>query len=1167
MPDTTELSEAKRTLLARFLRADRSPISTQNNLLRRSRGEVAPLSFGQQQLWLLSQLLPELPVYNERVTIHLPGSLDVNTLEQSLNEIIRRHEAWRTIFPLVDGQPVQTTQPTLHIKLPIVDLRHLPEAQRESEALRLASEDAKRPFDLANGPLLRTLLIQTDNEEQRLFLTLHHIIFDGITVYQLFLPELSALYEAFSAGRPSPLPELPIQYADFAIWQREQMQDKAVTDDIAYWKQQLAGAPNLLDLPTDHPRAAIPTYRGRVQPFALSTVLTDRLRALYRQEGVTLYMLLLAAFNILLYRYTEQEDILVGTATSGRKRPEFEKLMGLFMNMLVMRTKLSGNPTFRELVGRVRETTFEAQAHADIPFEYVVKELQPERSINQNPLFQVLFVLEPQHPILPSDWALTHMDAQTDISKFDLSLIMEDRTEGIIGRFEYSTGLFDVTTIERMIGHWQTLLESIARHPDQKISELALLTESERQRLLVEWNATTTPFPEQRCVHQLFEEQVERTPDAVALVFSDEQLTYRELNACANRLAHHLQQLEVGPEVPAGLLLHTSLETMIGLLGILKAGGTYVPLDPALPAERLAFMLQHAGLSLVLTNGNRTTTNADDALGRDNGLLRNNPGTGADKSAPGGDADITKTLSAPATQHDGTTNTPVSPLYLDINEVTLADGPTDNPQTNTQGQHLAYIIYTSGSTGHPKGVAITQQNLWHSTQARLAYYREPVNKYLLLSSLAFDSSVAGIFWTLCQGGTLLLPDETVVRDPFLLSDLIEKQQPSHTLCVPSLYGLLLEQAATRQLDSLQTTIVAGERCPKALVEQHFACLPNSVLYNEYGPTEATVWCTVFRCEPGESSESVPIGRPIPNTQVYILDQHLQPVPIGVAGELYIGGKGVARGYVHQPEVTSERFIAHPFSAEPGTRLYKTGDRVRYLPDGTIEFLDRTDHQVKVRGYRIELGEIEEVIRQIAGVRAAVVIAREDNPGDKRLVAYVVPQEGASVTAEVLQANISKVLPVYMHPAVYVLLEALPMLPNGKLNRKALPVPGLDQTRSAAKQEFVAPRTQIEAVVATAWSQVLGIKQVGIYDDFFTLGGHSLLAMHVVSRLRTGLEVELSLRSFFEAPTVAGLADRIIRMRSSSSEQPMPTIRSLVRENHRVSLSSVSPVGRRGSRNE
>ena len=1197
MPDTTELSEAKRTLLARFLRADRSPISAQNNLLRRSGGEVAPLSFGQQQLWLLSQLLPELPVYNERVTIHLPGVLDVNALEQSLNEIIRRHEAWRTVFPLVDGQPVQTIQPTLHIKLPIVDLRHLPEAQREAEALRLASEDAKRPFDLAKGPLLRTLLIQTDNEEQRLFLTLHHIIFDGITVYQLFLPELSALYEAFSAGRPSPLPELPIQYADFAIWQREQMQDKAIADDIAYWKQQLAGAPGLLELPTDHPRPAIPSYRGRVQPFALSNALTDRLRTLCHQEGITLYMLLLAAFNILLYRYSGQEDILVGTATGGRKRPEFEKLMGLFMNMLVMRTNLSGNPTFRELVGRVRETTFEAQAHADIPFEYVVKELQPERSINQNPLFQVLFVLEPQHPVLPSGWALTHMDAQTDISKFDLSVIMEDRAEGIIGRFEYSTVLFDVTTIERMIGHWQTLLESIAQNPTSKLSELALLTESERQRLLVEWNATTTPFPEQRCVHQLFEEQVERTPDGLALVFGDEQLTYRELNARANRLAHHLQQLGVGPEVPVGLLLHTSLETMVGLLGILKAGGAYVPLDPALPAERLAFMLQDAGLSLVLTNGNRTTTNADDALGRDNGLLRNNLATEADKSAVGamnrplracgagarrgrfiaptadlsascGDADITKTLSAPATQHDGTTNTPVSPLYLDSNEVTLADEPTDNPKSNVQGQHLAYIIYTSGSTGHPKGVAITQQNLWHSTQARLAYYREPVNKYLLLSSLAFDSSVAGIFWTLCQGGTLLLPDETVVHDPFLLSDLIEKQRPSHTLCVPSLYGLLLEQAATRQLDSLQTIIVAGERCPKALVEQHFACLPNSVLYNEYGPTEATVWCTVFRCEPGGNSESVPIGRPIPNTQVYILDQHLQPVPIGVAGELYIGGKGVARGYVHQPEVTSERFIAHPFSAEPGTRLYKTGDRVRYLPDGTIEFLDRTDHQVKLRGYRIELGEIEEVIRQITGVRAAVVIAREDNPGDKRLVAYVVPQEGASVTIDVLQANISKVLPVYMHPAVYVLLEALPMLPNGKLNRKALPVPGLDQTRSAAKQEFVAPRTQIEATVATTWSQVLGIEQVGIYDDFFTLGGHSLLAMHVVSRLRTSLEVELSLRSFFETPTVAGLADRIIRMKSSSSEQPMPTIRSLARENHRVPLSSISSsVGRRGLRNE
>ncbi len=1092
-------------------------------------------------------------MYNERVTIHLPGSLEVNALEKSLNELLRRHEAWRTIFPLVDGRPVQVIQPALHLDLPFVDLRSLPEAQRETEAVQLASQDAKRPFDLSSGPLLRALLIRMGDEEHRLFLTLHHIIFDGITMYQVFLPELHTLYAAFSAEQPSPLPELSIQYADFAAWQRGEMHEQAMAEDIAYWKRQLAGTPSALELPTDRPRPPIPTYRGYVAPFALSSSFSARLRALCRQESVTLYMLLLAAFTTLLYRYTEQEDILIGTATGWRVRPELEKLMGLFMNTVVMRSNLSGNPSFHELLRQVRETTLEAQAHADVPFEYVVKESQPERSLSYNPLFQVLFVLEPQHPALPTGWALTHMDAQTGISKFDLTLIVEDRAEGIIGRFEYSTDLFDATTIQRIIGHWQTLLESIVQNPEQKLLELALLTEAERQCLLIEWNATTTAFPEERPVHQLIEEQVERTPDAVALVCGDEQLTYRALNARANRLAHYLKQLGVGPEVTVGLLLHNSLETIVGLLGILKTGGAYVPLDPAAPTERLAFMLQDAQISLVLTKRTVTTANVHDDTRR--GLSK------AERSASQSFVP-TADLSALSPLHDEAANTEASPLYLDIDEIMLADNSQDNPKSEVQGQHLAYIMYTSGSTGRPKGVAITHQNLWHSTLARLIYYREQVKKYLLLSSLTFDSSVAGIYRTLCQGGTLLLPEEAVVRDPFLLGDFIARQRPSHTLCIPSLYSLLLEQAATRPLDSLQTIIVAGERCPKALVERHFTCLPNSKLYNEYGPTEATVWCTVFRCEPGGKRESVPIGRPIANTQVYVLDAQLQPVPIGVAGELYVGGAGVARGYVHRPEISAERFIPHPYSTEAGARLYKTGDRVRYLPDGNIEFLERIDHQVKLRGYRIESGEVEEVLRRQAGVREVAVIAREDVPGDKRLVAYVVLEENVVVTIDDLHSHMSKYLPIYMLPAVYVLLEALPMLPNGKLDRKALPIPGLEQTRMNSKQEYVAPRTQIEEVVAATWSQVLGIERVGIHDDFFTLGGHSLLAMHVVSRLRTALELEIPLRGFFETPTIAGLADRIIRMKSNDSGQQMPAIRSVSRESHRIKLASISlPAGR------
>jgi amino acid adenylation domain-containing protein len=1146
MPERTELSEVKRALFAQYLHRSSPQATTRDSIPRRSPGETAPLSFGQQQIWLLSQLQPDIPVYNERVTVRLPGSLDVNALTRSLNEIIRRHEAWRTLFPLLDGQPVQVIQPGLHLELPVVDLRHLTEVQREAEAIRLASEDAKRPFDLSRGPLLRALLIQLADEEHRLFLTLHHIIFDGITIYQVFLPELSALYEAFSAGRPSPLPDLPIQYADFAAWQRGEMQEHAMAAGIAYWKQQLAGAPTALELPTDRPRPAVPTYRGFVQPFALSTSLSARLRALCRQEQVTMYMLLLAAFTTLLYRYTEQEDILIGTATGGRVRPELEQLMGLFMNTVVMRSKLSENLSFRDLLRQVRETTFEAQAHAGVPFEYVVKELQPQRSLSYNPLFQVLFVFEPQHPVLPSGWTLSHMDAQTDISKFDLTLIVEDRTEGIIGRFEYSTDLLDDTTIQRMIGHWQTLLESIAQHPNRKLAELALLTENERQRLLVEWNATTTAFPEEKRIHQLIEEQVERTPDAVALVYNTEQLTYGELNTRANWLAHHLQQSGVGPEVTVGLLLRNSLEIIVGMLGVLKAGGAYVPLDPAAPAERLNFMLHNARVSLVLTRKTTTAANATSAA-------REGP-----LSSPGGD------LPAQANILDGSHDATSSPRYLDIDEIMRASESIDNPESPVQGDHLAYIMYTSGSTGRPKGVAITHRNLWHSTLARMAYYHEPVRKYLLLSALTFDSSVAGIYWTLCQGGTLLLPEEGVVRDPFLLSELIAKQQPSHTLCVPSLYNLLLEQASTHPLDSLQTVIVAGERCPKALVERHFTCLPNSALYNEYGPTEATVWCTVYRCQPGEERESVPIGRPIANTQVYVLDSHLQPVPVGVAGELYVGGAGIARGYVYQPEATSERFIPHPLmetrstASQKGARLYKTGDRVRYLPDGNIEFLERTDHQVKLRGYRIELGEIEEVLRRHPAVRDVAVIAREDVPGDTRLIAYVVSQDNAVLTIDDLHSLISLYVPVYMFPSAYILLPALPLLSNGKLDRKALPVPGPDHLRLSSNHDaYVPPRTHIEEVVAATWSQVLGIERIGIYDDFFRLGGHSLLAMYVVSRLHASLAVELPLRSFFETPTIAGLADKIMQMKSNDTGQQLPPIRSVSREHYRMKLTSNS----------
>ncbi len=1093
--DAKELPEDKPALHEKYLWGDLPQNAMDvSTITPRTSGSAAPLSFGQQEVWFLAQLMPDTPVYNKCVTVRMPGSLDVDALEQSLNELLRRHEAWRTSFPTVDGQPMQMIHPALLLKLPVVDLRYLPETEREVEALQLATEEAGHLFDLAHGPLLRATLIRLGDGEHRLFLTLHRIICDDVTIYQVFLPELHALYEAFSTGQPSPLPELPIQYADFAVWQRELLQGDVFASQLAYWKQHLVGAPMALELPTDRLRPPIPTYRGSMHQFELSKHLTDALRTLSSQEGVCLYITLVAAFKTLLHRYTGQDDLLTGTTTTGRKYSEIQELMGFFLNTLVLRTDMSGNPTFRELLGRVREVTLEAHANEDVPFEYLVKELQRKRELGLQPFFQVLLTLEPPLPTLPSGWTLTQMDVQTDTSQFDLSLILQDRSEGLIGRFEYSTDLFDAASIERMVGHWQTLLKGIVAAPEQRLMQLPLLTEAERQQLLVEWNATQTSYPKERCVYQLFEDQVERTPDAVALVFERQRLTYRELNAQANQLAHHLRQMGVGPEVRVGLCMERSLEMLVSLLGIFKAGGVYVPLDPTYPSERLTFMLRDAEVAVLLTK--------------------------------------TPLLSLLAEQTSAV-------LCLDTEWPAIADARTDNPVREVQGDHLAYLIYTSGSTGRPKGVAVTHHNLWHSTQARLSYYHEPVTRFLLLFSIAFDTSLAAIFWTLCQGGTLLLPKETVLQDPFQLTTLIEQQQPSHLMSVTSLYTSLLELAEPQQLGALRAVIVGGERCPRELVEHHWKRLPHCALFNEYGPTEATVWSTVYRCEVQERRGSIPIGRPIANMQVYVLNESLQPMPIGAMGELYVGGAGVARGYLNQPELTAERFVPNPFSKEPGGRLYKTGDLVRYLPDGNIEFLGRIDHQVKIHGFRIELGEIENVLRQHPGVRETVVVAGEDTPGDKRLVAYVVLSKEQSATVGDLQRHVMKQLPTYMIPSAFVLLEALPLTPNGKLDRRALPAS--DLTRGITEEPFVAPTLMVHYQLRAIWEELLGARPIGIRDNFFDVGGHSLLATRLVDRIKQVFRKKLPLSTLFTAPTIEQLADVLLREEDIDTNSRAPLV--------------------------
>jgi aspartate racemase len=1041
---------------------------------------VAPLSSAQQQIWVHTQLVPEIPIYNEPVTIHRRGTLDVRVLERTLTEIVRRHECWRTTFTLANGEPVQVVKAVKPVQLQVADLRRLPASQQESEARRLAAEDALRPFDLSQGPLFHALLVHLSDTEHRLFLTLHHIIFDGYSIYRVFLPELAALYTAFSNAQESPLPELSTQYADFAIWEREWLlRDGRLQSQLAYWREQLGGNLSVLQLPSDRRRPAIQSFRGAIQPVAFSRALSDTLVRLSRQTGATLFMSLVAAFSVLLHRYSAMDDVSIGTVSSGRKRSELEGLLGYFLNPVVLRSDLSGDPSFRELLRRTREVTLDALSNDDAPFAQVVNEVHPSRSLSFNPLFQALLTLEPPLPATQDGWtvALTQSEVDSGISKFDLSLELDDRPSGLVGRFKYSTDLFEPATVARMAGHLTTLLEGIAANPDKPISSLPMLTEPERLQLCVEWNDTSTDYPADLCLHQLFTKQAEHTPSAIAVVGDSGQLTYRELDQRSNQLAAYLQKRGVGPEMPVGLYLQPSCEMLVGILGVLKAGGAVVPLDPSYPAERLAYVLADTDLRVLLTQE----------------FLRSQlpPSSAEVVCLDSGWASVDVESSAPV-QSEGTP------------------------------QDLAYVIYTSGSTGKPKGVQITHGNLVHSTHARSLYYNyaaNPGGRFLLLSSFAFDSSLVGIFGSLCNGDTLVMTPGALQSSLPGLAQMVADQRISHLLCVPSLYSLLLEQAKPGQLASLKVAIMAGESCPVELVERHYEMLPQTTLFNEYGPTEASVWSTVYKCVPNESRELLPIGRPIPNATVYVLDAHLNPLPIGARGELHIGGPGVVRGYLRRPAETTERFIPDPFSKIPGARLYKTGDLVRYLPDGNLELLGRLDHQIKIRGFRIELEEIEAVISQYKDVAMAVVALRKEETGEPTLLGYVVPIDSSKFDVDSLRSFLGQKLPSAMIPSSFVVLENLPLTPNGKIDRNALPTP----SRTLPASQVVQPSKALESDLLEIWEAVLDRRGIGVTENFFDLGGHSLLVAKLLLRIEQRFDRRLSLAHVFQAPTIRQMA--------------------------------------------
>lgn len=1124
------LSPEKRALLEKRLAKKSSPDSVRVQILRVSRETSAfPLSFAQQRLWLLEQLVPGLPMYTMAGFVRFSGPLDRTAVKQCLTAVVERHETLRTTFTTADEQPVQVISPTPSVPIDEIDLSKQPHTSEEA-IIALAVEEARQPFDLASGPLCRIKLLCLAPDDHVVVLTMHHIISDGTSIRVLFQDAIR-VYEALVNGRAPNLPDLPVQYVDFAIWQRNWLQGERLEHLLRYWKDQLGGELPVLQLPTDRPRPTLQTFAGSRQTFSLPTTLTAALRELSQREGVTLFMVLLATFQALLSRYTGQEDILVGSPIANRNRSEIEPLIGFFVNTLVLRTDLSGNPTFRDLLKRVQQVALGAYAHEELPFEKLVEELQPERNMSHTPLFQVLFGLQsdPTTAIEMAGLTMRFQEIDSRTAKCDITLNMTEKPQTIEGYLEYNTDLFDDATMTRLISHFETILHGAAANPDRRLADIPMLSEEERHTILIGWNDTRTNYPAAQCVHELFEARAAQHPDATAVVFGGQQLTYGELNKRANQLAHHLRMLGVGAEGFVAICMERSADLIVGLLAILKAGGTYVPLDPTYPGERLAYMLEDTRATVLLTH---------------------------------------EQLRAELPPHSAEV------VCIDTQWADIAQQSGENPVNHTAPANLAYLMYTSGSTGNPKGIGIPHYAINRLVLNTNYIDVQPDDRIAQAANASFDAATFEVWGALLNGALLVGITKDVALSPREFAAQLHEHGITTLFLTTALFNQLSREVP-RAFATLRHLMFGGEAVDPQRVRAVLQEGAPARLLHVYGPTESTTYATWHLVGTvAETATTVPIGMALANTTTHVLDRHMQPVPAGVPGELYIGGDGLARGYHRRPALTAERFVPHPFSNQPGARLYRTGDLVRCLPDGAIEFLGRSDHQVKIRGFRIELGEIEAALLKHPGVREAVVLAREDTPGDRRLVAYMVPVQApgtenqqpddsapsSALATHELRAFLKETLPDYMLPAAFITMDELPLTPNGKVNRKALPAPGTARPDLAGS--FVAPSTPIETTLASIWCVVLKLEQVGVEDNFFDLGGYSLAAVQVASRVREAFQVELPLRSLFETPTVAGLARIIEEQQASSTTTHGPALVRVDRSSYRVQAAT-SKGGKNG----